>query len=363
MKYYELPKLPEVTDATDELKLWLNLFRAKTEEDLKRIEAMGVSIMKQAIGAYRTVTATAEFREIERLRSRARSNEASALGTARRKAEKAKSISIAKNMVTDNESVELSGVWKYKIGIKANTRPSEFFFQWQPIGNYNAMIAPVLKYPLKGVIWYQGESNTANPHEYAKLFRTMIQDWREKNKNENLPFLFVQLPIFGNFSDNNENHSWAIVRKAQADTLSLPATGMAAALELGEWNDIHPINKKDVGIRLFYAAEKTVFNVNNTSPGPVFKHYKKEENKIKIYFEGCGLGLKTADGKPYLSIIGENEQIRLPAEIEGADFITIDISAVKNPKKILYAWADNPKDRQLFNSDGLPVIPFMSEIS
>ncbi|MCL2152592.1 MAG: Rpn family recombination-promoting nuclease/putative transposase [Oscillospiraceae bacterium] len=102
LKYYELPKLPEVTDATDELKLWLNLFNAKTEEDLKRIEAMGVSIMKQAIGAYRTVTATAEFREIERLRSLARNNEASALGNARRK-EKAE---IAQKLLNRNRPIE-----------------------------------------------------------------------------------------------------------------------------------------------------------------------------------------------------------------------------------------------------------------
>jgi len=95
LKYYELPKLPEVTDATDELKLWLTLFNAKTEEDLKRIEAMGAPIMKQAIGAYRTVTSTAEFREIERLRSRAQSNEASALGNARRK----KTVEIARNAI------------------------------------------------------------------------------------------------------------------------------------------------------------------------------------------------------------------------------------------------------------------------
>ncbi|MCL2152774.1 MAG: Rpn family recombination-promoting nuclease/putative transposase [Oscillospiraceae bacterium] len=110
LKYYELPKLPEVTDATDELKLWLNLFSAKTEEDLKRIEAMGVSIMKQAIGAYRTVTATAEFREIERLRSRARSNEASALGNARRK-EKAEIARNAIGMGMDTDTiVKLTGL-------------------------------------------------------------------------------------------------------------------------------------------------------------------------------------------------------------------------------------------------------------
>jgi len=106
IKFYELPKLPEVTNADDELKLWLMLFSSKTEEDLKKIEAMGVPIMKQVIGAYRAVTANAEFKEIERLRSRARHNEASALGYARRKGEKAKAVVIAKNLLKLGDTVE-----------------------------------------------------------------------------------------------------------------------------------------------------------------------------------------------------------------------------------------------------------------
>jgi len=266
-------------------------------------------------------------------------------------------------LFTANETVELSGAWKYKIGTSiSRIRPREVFFQWLPMGPYNAMIAPVLKYPLKGVIWYQGESNGENTGEYAKLFRCMIQDWRKKNGRE-LPFLFVQLPIFGKPTKNSETSSWALLREAQAQTLSLPITGMAATLDAGEWNDLHPINKKDIGIRLFLAAEKMFFAVKNTSPGPELIRYERRQQRLFLFFNNCGNGLTangSAGGKPYISVIGDAEA-RLPVEIEGTDSISIDISPVKNAKKILYAWADNPVDRQLYNSDGLPMLPFKVE--
>jgi len=266
---------------------------------------------------------------------------------------------------TDNETVELAGTWKYKVGADAAARPAEFFFQRLPTGNYNAMIAPLLKYPLKGVIWYQGESNDSQPNDYEKLFRLMIQDWRKKCANNELPFLFVQLPVWKAPSDNKEDSSWAIIRQAQAAALSLPATGMACALELGEWNDLHPLNKKDVGIRLFLAAEKTLYKIENSSPGPVLQRVERRQEKLFLYFNNCAAGLKTVPQgeKPHVSVIDGERQVRLPAEIEGKDVICIDASSLKEPKKVLYAWADNPRDRQLFNSDGLPMLPFKAEIN
>jgi sialate O-acetylesterase len=263
---------------------------------------------------------------------------------------------------TDNETIELAGTWKYKIGAASPARPIEFFFQRLPIGNYNAMIAPLLKYPLKGVIWYQGESNDSRPDDYARLFSLMIQDWREKCGNKELPFLFVQLPVWKTPSDNNEDSSWAIIREAQAAALSLPATGMAAALELGEWNDLHPLNKKDVGFRLFLAAENTLFKVENSSPGPVLQRIEKRQEKLFLYFNNCAGGLVQKGEKPHVSVIDKEKYFRLPAEIEGKDVICIDVSSLKEPKKVLYAWADNPRDRQLFNSDGLPMLPFRAKI-
>ena len=262
---------------------------------------------------------------------------------------------------TKDETVELSGTWKYKTGGAVPPRPADFFFQRYPMGNYNAMIAPLLKYPFKGVIWYQGESNDPDPREYEKLFRLMIQDWRKKSGNIALPFLFVQLPIFGEPSDNDESSSWAIIREAQANALSLPATGMATALELGEWNDLHPLNKKGVGERLYLAAEKMLFAIDNSSPGPILRSIERRQERLFLYFNNCGAGL-TADEKPHVGVIDGGKTIRLPAEIEGKDSISIDLSSVKEPKRILYAWAGNPRDRQLFNSDGLPAIPFRKEI-
>ena len=279
-------------------------------------------------------------------------------------------------IITESESVELSGEWKYKIGAVCKERPPEFFFQRKPLGNYNAMIAPLLKFPLKGVIWYQGESNEETPHEYAQLFKSMIIDWRKIYSREQrtvnntederiLPFLFVQLPVFLPLSENREEARWAILREAQVSALSLPDTGMAAALETGEWNDIHPLNKKDVGFRLFLAAEKTLFGVKNTSPGPLIREQRKDnkEQKIFLYFDNCGDGLTSGDEKAYVTVIGSGKRTRLPVKIEGNDSISIDISSVKDPRKILYAWAGNPRDRQLFNKDGLPVIPFKIEIN
>jgi len=289
---------------------------------------------------------------------------------------------------SDNACAELSGIWKYKTGASLPcARPDEFFFQRQPTGPYNAMIAPVLKFPLKGVIWYQGESNETNPGEYAALFRSMIEDWRmkyrehrakineqikeNKEKTEEgseLPFLFVQLPIWRAAAANDENAPWALIRETQMFSLSLPATGMAAALDLGEWNDLHPINKKDIGYRLFLAAEKLLNGIDNSSPGPVLNKVKNEKleminGKIFLYFDNYGDGLtaepqEEISGNIFVTVIGEEGHFRLPAKIESHDKISIDISSVKNPRKILYAWADNPRDRQLFNSGGLPAIPF-----
>ena len=249
----------------------------------------------------------------------------------------------------------------------------DYFFAQKPIGDFNAMLCPLLKYPYKGVIWYQGESNDFAPEDYSVLFKLMIQDWRKLNYQQTadsehetesgiLPFLFVQLPVWKEASDNNEHSAWAMLREAQAAALELPSTGMACALELGKWDDIHPLNKKDVGYRLFLASEKVLHNADNTSPGPLIKKQEIKERKMFIYFDNCGDGLIENEDSAFVSVIGSNGYKRLPAVIEGKDCVSIDLSPIKNPRMILYAWADNPKDRQLFNSEGLPVIPFKIKI-
>jgi sialate O-acetylesterase len=257
--------------------------------------------------------------------------------------------------------IELSGIWKYRVGESAGLRPEEFFIHRQPTGLFNAMIAPLLGFPCKGALWYQGESNDKNPNEYESLFLSMINDWRDKHYSllpgSQLPFFFVQLPIFGKPEDNNESSSWAIIRAAQRSALYLPLTGMAAALEFGEWNDLHPVNKKGVGLRLALAAEQLLFNKQNTAPGPLLRAVSRNNGRLLLTFDNCGKGL-ISDGTPYLSVISGGKIFRIPAVIESPDCVSADISDIRNPEKVLYAWANNPSDRQLYNSDGLPVIPF-----
>jgi sialate O-acetylesterase len=259
---------------------------------------------------------------------------------------------------SDQEAVELAGSWKYKTGMSASgARPAEFCPHYQPMGLFNAMIAPLLNFPVRGVLWYQGESNDSEPQNYGALFISMIRDWRDKYRQEALPFLFVQLPLYGFPGENTESSSWAMLREAQASALALPATGMAAALDLGEWNDLHPVNKKDVGYRLALTAERLLYNQENTAPGPMPRGAYLQNNTITITFDNCGGGIR-ACGKPYISVLSKDSAFRLPAEIAGPDCLSIDVSSVKNPKKVLYAWADNPADRRLYNAEGLPVIPF-----
>ena len=271
---------------------------------------------------------------------------------------------------SDQGCVELAGTWKYRIGVKAPPRPEVFFFQRQPMGPFNAMIAPILKLPLRGIIWYQGESNDGSPDEYEALFKAMIQDWRNKSGQAYLPFLFVQLPIFGSPAENDETASWAIIREAQSAALSLPATGMAAGLDLGEWNDLHPLNKKEAGRRLFLAAERVVFKNENAPASPTCREVQLRGNRVFLTFDNCGIGL-VARETPYVSVVADGKQgacrllTRLPAKIERPDTLSVDISSIKNKKtkRILYAWANNPKDRQLYNGEGLPVFPFKVAIS
>jgi len=268
-------------------------------------------------------------------------------------------------LFSDDDSMDLNGTWEYRVGMRAyKPCPEPFVFQRQPMGLFNAMIAPMLDFPCKGILWYQGESNEANSGEYRDLFAAHIADWQEKwrRAGDEMPFLFVQLPIWGKPGENNESNSWAILRDAQRSALSLPATGMAAGLDLGEWNDLHPLNKKDVGLRLALAAERMVFKNRNSSPGPLFRGMRYSHDQLLLVFSNCGMGL-VANENPHVTVIAGGKHHRLSAEVKGPDCLSVDLSSVQNPERILYAWAGNPRDRQLYNSDGLPAIPFRAEIT
>lgn len=265
------------------------------------------------------------------------------------------------NLTIGDMNIDLGGQWQYLIGAKSDPMPAPAFVQWAPTGLYNGMIAPMVSYTIKGVIWYQGESNTKKPEEYESLFKTLILNWREKWGQGDFPFIFVQLPNFMEASDSPPESSWAELREAQRGTLAIPGTGMAVAIDLGEWNDIHPVNKKDIGSRLALAAQKIAYGENTiVASGPMLQSTKREGNRIILTFGNAGSGLTTkGGGKPgHFAIAGEDKIfIWADAMIED-DCVVVWHDKVSDPVYVRYAWADNPEGANLYNREGLPASPF-----
>jgi sialate O-acetylesterase len=264
-----------------------------------------------------------------------------------------------------NQTIDLSGEWQYKIGVKCEPLPAPTFVQWGPSGLYNAMLAPMIPYALKGAIWYQGESNTQKPQEYESLLKTLITNWRDKWGQEDLPFLYVQLPNFMEASDKPMESSWAELRESQRKTLALPSTGMAVTIDLGECNDIHPVNKKDVGDRLALAAQRIVYGDKNViAAGPMVRFAKKDGDRIILFFKETGSGLVTKDGKNpgHFAIAGQDKDFQwAETKLEG-DNVVVWNRFISEPVYVRYAWADNPVSANLYNKEGLPASPFMVNV-
>ena len=262
-----------------------------------------------------------------------------------------------------DQVIDLSGKWQYMIGVKHEKMRKLFWDLTQPLGLYNGMIAPLINYAIKGVIWYQGETNSERPADYEELFKTLIRDWRVKWGQGDFPFLYVQLPNYDSRYGNGAGN-WPIIREAQRKTLELPATGMAVTLDVGEWNDIHPRNKKDVGIRLALFAQKIAYGDNSVvASGPLYKSAERAGNRIKLFFDYTGSGLMAKDGDrlEYFEIAGEDKKfIRANAAIEG-DCVVVWSDEVMEPVYVRYAWDDNPEGANLYNLEGLPASPFTTE--
>lgn len=261
-----------------------------------------------------------------------------------------------------SEKIDLKGEWKYKIGAIMNRpAPGQTFIRWKPTGLYNAMLNPLIRYPIKAVLWYQGESNTAKPQEYQDLLSTMILDWRNKWNQKNLPFFIVQLSNFMEAKSDRTESNWAELREQQRRvSQTIPKTGLAVTIDIGEWNDIHPLNKKEVGKRLSLQAQKTLFDNKIIADGPVYESMKIDGNKIVLSFkkgtddfssisELKGFAIKEKDG------IFKWAQ----AKIEGNKIIVWN-DEIKDPIAVRYDWADNPEGN-LKNKNSLPASPFTTE--
>ena len=266
-----------------------------------------------------------------------------------------------------NDTVDLKGTWQYKVGdvFKPQTGGvgGGINAQSQPTALYNAMVAPLINYSVKGFLWYQGEANTSRAEEYAKLQPAQIIDWRNKWKQGELPFLYVQLPGFMDYNYLPSESNWAKLRESQSSSLSVPNTAMVVAIDLGEWNDIHPDNKKDVGDRLALAALKLTYNENIVHSGPIYQSSATEGNKIIISFTNTGSGLITNDGEELgeFAIAGADKKfVWAKAKIE-SNTIIVSNDMISNPMYVRYAWADNPVNPNLYNKEGLPASPFRTD--
>jgi sialate O-acetylesterase len=267
-------------------------------------------------------------------------------------------------LISGGQKIDLKGDWQYQIGAKMEPLEGKTFIERKPAGLFNAMISPLINYSVKGVIWYQGESNADRPEEYATLFKALIDNWRDKWQQGNLPFVYVQLPNYMEPREEPSESNWALLREAQLKALFLPNTGMAVTIDIGEWNDIHPLNKKDVGYRLALAAQKVAYNDNEiVYSGPLFESMEARGNKIILTFSNTGSGLEAKGGGElkYFSIAGADRKfVWAKARIKNNKIIVWS-GEVQDPVAVRYAWADNPEGANLSNKEKLPASPFRTD--
>lgn len=264
---------------------------------------------------------------------------------------------------TPDQKISLAGNdWQL---MPAFAEPHQFVHSSNNTGAaiYNAMIAPLVPYSLRGALWYQGESNAIRAYEYRRTFPLMIQDWRAHWK-EDFPFYFVQLSSYGRNQNSNEGSQWAELREAQTQTLRLPNTGMAVTIDVGNANDIHPTNKQDVGKRLAAQALRFVYGQDVMYSGPLYESVKMDKGQAIVSFKHTGKGLTVKDKYGYLKgfeIAGPDKVFYFAqAEIVG-DKVIVKHPKVLQPTAVRYAWADAPEDANLFNLDGFPASPFRTD--
>ena len=222
---------------------------------------------------------------------------------------------------------------------------------------FNAMIAPIIPFAIAGVIWYQGETNTVAPIGYRKLFPAMIQDWREKWKQD-FPFYYVQIAPY----KYDKPYVGVLLREAQLKSMFVPNTGMVVISDIGDIEDIHPTNKQDVGYRLAqWALAKNYDRSDIVYSGPIYKEMKKEGKKIRLYFDFAETGLLAKGGElTHFEIAGEDRQfVPAKAKISGS-IVEVSNKKIKEPIAVRFAW-DNIAEPNLFNTEKLPASAFRTD--
>ena len=230
---------------------------------------------------------------------------------------------------------------------------------------YQNMIEPLIPFGLRGVLWYQGESNEERAEQYELLLTTMIEAWRDKWGQGDFPFAIVQLPNFRAVSDQPEDEAWSHLRDRQRRVAeTVPNTGLVVTIDVGEADDIHPTAKQEVGERLSRWALSDVYEKDVVAGGPEFDHVEFQEGKAIIYFDRVGVGLRTNDGGPpreFALADGSGIWTWGEATIEGKNKIVVHSDAVARPVAVRYAFNRNPARPNLTNETGIPASPFRSD--
>lgn len=230
---------------------------------------------------------------------------------------------------------------------------------------FNAMINPIIPFTIQGALWYQGETNAGRAHQYKKAFPLMIQDWRQRFGQGDFSFYFVQLASFNASNGNSAKGSgWAELREAQSATLSLPNTGMAVTMDIGESKDIHPRNKQDVGARLAAIALNNLYNVKTEYSGPVYQASTTEGNKMILSFTHADNGLIVKDKYGYVKgfeIAGDDKKFYYAKAEMKNNRVIVYSDSVANPVAVRYGWADDMPEVNLYNKEGFPASPFRTD--
>ncbi len=262
-------------------------------------------------------------------------------------------------LTVNKNAIPLSGAWKFQVEkvFDATIGPNSF-----PSICYNSMIAPLIPFSFKGVLWYQGETNAGRAYQYKKALPILIADWRKKFNNKNAPFYIAQLASYVTSGNSNEGCAWAELREAQAQTLSVPNTGLVVTTDLvTEPNDIHPKNKQDVGKRFAAIALNNLYSKKMICSGPTYKSMIKKGNQIILSFNNIGNGLYTTDKNGIVSgfEIAGADSIFYPAKaIIKDNTVILTSEKVPNPLVANFGWVGDATACNLYNKEGFPAVPF-----
>lgn len=256
--------------------------------------------------------------------------------------------------------ISLAGDWKWQVeSILTFTNENSL-----PSLCYNAMIHPIVPYGIRGVLWYQGESNAGRAYQYREAMPLLIADWRHKWNKPNMPFYFVQLATFETFGNSNEGCDWAELREAQAMTLNVPFTGMAVTTDVGDAKDVHPRNKQTVGFRLAAMALNNIYGKPQVCRGPNFESMEVDKGVAIISFYNVEGGLHTPDKYGYIrgfEVAGADSVFHYAKAYIKGDKVMVYNENVPNPVAVRYSWIGDASESNLFNKEGFPAEPFRTD--